>query len=486
MALYSIQVEKHSLGGLIQNPHVVSEIDRFLSERDFVAEPHNVMYSCLRSAVLGNERIDKVLLAQKIKNLGISFKDDVNIFDYIEAISFAPITPAATIKACQELVKLRALRDIDSTCDEMKETLGKRLNEPLADTIAEVDGIYGKQMNSFEHDSDPVLLFDGIYEKIEELGNNPLKEVGIATPYPEFNRLYGGFRKKNLYIIASRAKSGKTTWLNETASEISRIHNIPVLILDTEMSTEEIAFRSSTAKSQVGLWHLKSGNWRKNESSVGKVRSTLPNINKVYNKVYHMSVGNKNVQHIASICRRWCLVVYDYLKIVDSSDTRRQEHQEMGDKVDFMKKLAEELDCPVLTACQNNREGVAAARDVSEIVDDERSVGISDRITHFASAVWILRRRTPDEMVLDTLESGSHKLIEIVVREQGRDAAGHQDFIMRRFPDGKQKYVKNFINFHITDFRVEERGSLRDTIARQNSQFLVSDGDANTTPTETL
>ena len=78
-------------------------------------------------------------------------------------------------------------------------------------------------------------------------------------------------------------------------------------------------------------------------------------------------------------------------------------------------------------------------------------------------------------MHLDTPESGSHKLIEIVVREQGRDAAGHQDFILRRFPDGKQKYVKNFINFHIANFNVEERGSLRDTIARQNAQFLIED-----------
>ena len=499
MALYSIQVEKHVLGGLIQNPNVVAEVDRFVTERDFAAEPHGVIFSCLRSAFLNNEKIDKVLLAQKIKNLGISFKDDINIFDYIEAISFTAVTIDSTVRACQELVKLRALRDLEGTCEDMKSMINKSLNQPLDATIAEIDAVYGKQINAFEMENEPVLLFDGLNEMIEERGNNPMEEVGLATPYPEFNRLYGGFRRKNLYIIASRAKSGKTTWLNETASEMSRIHDIPVLILDTEMSTEEVKWRVGSARSRVGLWHLKTGNWRKNDENIERVRNSMPGVKATYPKVYHMSVGNKSIEKIASLCRRWylkvvgrgndCLFVYDYIKMVDSESNNRKEHQEMGDKVDFCKKLAEELDAPFLTAVQSNRDGVTGARDASEIVDDERSIGMSDRVTWYASGVWILRRRTPDEIALDTPESGTHKLIEVVVREQGRDAAGHQDFILRRFPDGKQRYVKNFINFNLMGFRVEELGSLRDTIARQNSQFLVADEPAvgvRVTDTDTL
>lgn len=486
MALFSIQVEKHALAGLIQNPSIIAEVDRFLSDRDFVAEPHNIIYSCLRSAFLNNDKIDKVLLAQKIKNLGISFKDDINIFDYIEAISFTPVTTQSTIKACSELVKLRVLRDVNGTLDEMKGIIQQSTNEPLDSVVATIDAIYGKQINSFEMEEEPALLFDGINEMVEERGNNPLEEIGLATPYPEFNRLYGGFRRKNLYIIASRAKSGKTTWLDETCSEMSRIHNLPILILDTEMSSEEVKWRVGTARSGgVGLWSLKTGNWRKNEINIERVRSRMPGLKTTYPKVYHMSVGNRSIEKIASMCRRWylkvvgrgndCLICYDYIKMVDPESNNRKEHQEMGDKVDFMKKLAEELDCPVITAVQSNRDGVTGARDVSEIVDDERSIGMSDRVTWYASGVWILRRRVPDEIVLDTPESGTHKLIEVVVREQGRDAVGHQDFILRRFPDGKRKYVKNFINFNISDFAVEERGSLQDTIARQNSQFLVED-----------
>ena len=155
MALYSLQIEKHVLGGLIQNPSVVSDVDGFLGERDFVAEPHNVIFSCLRSAYLNNEKLDKVLLAQKIKNLGISFKDKIDIFDYIESISFTPINPKATIKACQELAKLRAFRDIESTCDRMKEVVNKSVHLELEEVVSTVDAIYGDQINAFSIEDEP-------------------------------------------------------------------------------------------------------------------------------------------------------------------------------------------------------------------------------------------------------------------------------------------------------------------------------------------
>jgi replicative DNA helicase len=484
MALYSLQVEKHVIGGLIQNPDVLADVERFLSERDFVAQPHNVIYSCLRSAFLNREKLDKVLLAQRIKNLGISFKEDLNIFDYIESISFAPITPPATIKACKELIKLRALREIEFTCEEMKDMVNKSINQALETTIAEVDAVYAKRMNSFEIENEPSKLFDEVHEKVEETGNNPVHEVGLETPYPEFNRLYGGLRNKNLYIIASRAKSGKTTFLNELCSEISRMHRIPVLILDTEMSSKEIQFRVAAAKSGVGLWYLETGNWRKSQDMIDKVRSTLPNVKDNY-QVYHMAIGNKKIEEVASICRRWylkvvgrgnkCLICYDYIKMIDKLSGNQQEYQLMGDKVDMIKKLSEELDCPIVTAVQSNRQGITTNRDSSTLIDDESQIGVSDRITWYASAVWILRRRTPDEIALDTPESGTHKLIEAVVRFQGRDAAGHLDYMLRRFPDGKTRYVKNFVNFNVINFAVEERGSLRDSINRQNSQFRIED-----------
>ena len=90
-SIYSIQIEKHVLGGLIKDPKVLPDIERFISEKDFVNEVHQTIYCVLKNAFFNNETIDSVVLAEKIKNIGISFKDDINIYEYLEAISFNTI-----------------------------------------------------------------------------------------------------------------------------------------------------------------------------------------------------------------------------------------------------------------------------------------------------------------------------------------------------------------------------------------------------------
>jgi replicative DNA helicase len=495
MALYSFEIEKHLLGGLIQNPEVFTEIERFLNDKTFYSDLHGTIFSCFRSAFSNDEKIDKVLLAQKIKNLNIKFKGDIDIFSYIDAISFTQINAKATIEAAQELSKLHALRDLDSTCDKIKTEISKNVNQPLDKIVSQMDAIYGEKVSSFNKDGDFCLLGDGLLDLVEERGNNPVEEIGLSTPYPEFNRMYGGLRNKNLYIIAARAKSGKSTFLNDMVSEMSKFHKIPVLVLDTEMSTEETKFRMATAKSGVPLWYLETGNWRKNPTYVEKVRQSLKNVKGEY-RVYHYHVGNKKIEEIASICRRWYLkfvgrgnkglICFDYIKAIDKLTGNQQEYQLMGDKVDMLKKLAEELDIPIVSAVQTNRTGITTNKDSSEIIDDESTIGLSDRITWYATYVGILRRRTSDEIVLDTLESGTHKLIEAVSRWQGKDAAGHQDLIKRTFPDGKTRYIKNFVNIDIQNFKVSEKGSLKDCIARQNAQFKIRDDEKPDSQDETL
>jgi replicative DNA helicase len=483
--LYSLQVEKHSLAGLMRNPHIFADIDRFVSDRDYFVDVHQTIFNCLKNSILLNEKPDKVLLAQKIKNLGISFKSEINIFDYIDSLSFIPVSPEATIEAFRELAKLRVFRELSQNADAIKTHIERHVNDTLDEVVAAIDEIYGEEIQHLSLNDEDEDLFAGLLNLAEERGNNPQEEVGYATPFPEYNRLYGGYRKKNLYIIAARAKAGKSTYLNAVAAEMSKMHDMAVLYLDTEMSTEEQRFRAISAKTGVPMWFVETGNWRKHPQMVAKIRGLLKDV--TCYKVTHRFVGNKNVEQIKSICRRWrlkqgrdkkCMVVLDYVKAVDALTGNKQEYQMMGDKIDAMKKLAEELDLPIVTAVQNNRSGITTSRAVEDIIDDESSVGISDRITWYASSVHILRRRVEEEIVLDTPESGTHKLIELVVRHQGREAAGHQDLIRRKFPNGKVKWVKNFININIQDFHVEERGSLRDSIARQNAQFEVIDEGA--------
>ena len=246
MAIYSLRIEKHVLGGLIKNPIIFPDVERFINEYDFYSDVHNTIFCVIRDTLLKKEKIDKVILSQKIINLGISFKDDISIGDYIENLSFTQITQKATIESAQELLKLRIRREISAGCGDISDWVKQNGNLDIDELVSSCDAKY-----------------------------NPIDETGFLTDYPEFNRLYGGLRPGNLYAIVARPGQGKSTWISDMALKTAVKNNIKVLVVDTEMYTVDIQFRMVAAISGVPIWYLETGNWRKNPEMIEKVRAAF-------------------------------------------------------------------------------------------------------------------------------------------------------------------------------------------------------------------
>ena len=488
-SIYSIKIEKHVLGGLIKEPTLFADVERFVSEKDFINEVHQTIFCVLRSCFINNEAIDPVVLAEKIKNIGISFKDDVNIYDYIEAISFNTINKKGVLEACRELKKLSVRRNLYHKCDDIKKFLKENGEKAVDEIISTADHLYGDLIRDFESaEKEPENLFEGLPELIEETGENPREEFGFSTPYPEFNRLYGGLRPGNIYAIVSRPGQGKSTWILDMCRKTAKLHNIKTLILDTEMSTQDIKFRIASAESGVSLWHLETGNWRRSPELVEKVRNSYDSIKGQC--VYHYPVGNKNIDQICSFIRRWYysnvgrgnpfILGYDYIKLTgEKVGNNWAEHQAIGDKIDKLKKLAEELNCPLVTAMQMNRSGENFNRRAGAVVDDSSAIALSDRLQWFASFVAIFRRKTLDEIAEDGEEFGSHKLVPLKTRFQGKDAAGHHDLVRRVMPDGTVRFSNNFLNFIVRNFNATEAGSLNDIVNRERDTHNLDDPAQN-------
>ena len=491
MPIYSNQVEGYVLGGLLRHPDVLTEVDSFVSAADFYNDVHQTIYCVIREAVLNNEKVDKVLVATKIANLGISSKDDIDIYDYINTLSHTSITRDAVIDSCKELLKTRVRRELCETADLIKEHVTNSSNEDLDSIIASTDSIYSEKISSYSFEDDPENVFDDLEFKIEERGNNPTDDTGLASPYNEFNRLYGGLRGGNIYAIVSRPAQGKTTFINELCLGTAIKNDIPVLVLDTEMTTEEIQFRMAAAKTGVPLWFLETGKWRSEEEMVEKVRGYFQELKT--HKYYHYHVRNKTTDEVCSMIRRWhmkyvgrgnqCVIAYDYVKLTgERVDKNWAEHQAIGEKIDKLKRIAEEINAPLVTAMQMNRSGESFNRNSSNLVDDSSAISLSDRLQWFATFVAIFRRKTLDETALDGERFGTHKLIPLKTRFQGRDAAGHQDLLRRRTIDPSsgqesERFVNNFLNFRVENFKVQEEGSLEDVIRHEQQSFDIQTSD---------
>ena len=80
---------------------------------------------------------------------------------------------------------------------------------------------------------------------------------------------------------------------------------------------------------------------------------------------------------------------------------------------------------------------------------------------------------------MDTDRFGTHKLIPLKTRFQGKDAAGHHDLVKRTFEDGSEKYVNNYLNFSVENFGISEHGSLVDVVEAASEQYELNDDRPN-------
>lgn len=484
MSISSIQVEKHAIGGLIRNQEIFADVDQFVNPNDFYHEVHATIYCVIRDTLSKGQKIDKILLAQKIKDLGVSFKDDINIFNYIDSIAFTQITPKATFEACQKLMELRIRREIFETAEKIQSFVQSTGDKNISQIISLSDAMYNNKISAFNFDEAPRNIFEDAEFVIEKLGENPVTETGLITPHTEYNRMFGGYKNGNIYAIVSRSGEGKSSFLVDTSLKTGEINKVKVLYLDTEMEKFDVQLRMISSFTGVPVWYLETGNWRKNKEMEQLVRAAWPVIKKY--EFFHYHVKNRPIDEVISIIRRWklskvgrenrALIVYDYIKLTgESIDKGWMETQAIGAKVDKLKKVAEEIHAPLLSAMQMNRSGENFGKKSADLTDDSSAISLSDRLLWFATGVGIFRRKTLDELAFSNNQFGTHKYINLKGRFQGKDAMGHMDYMKIQVEKDKHKYVRNYINYELNNFKVMEKGSLKHELDFRNQKFTLDD-----------
>ena len=329
----SVDIEKHVLAGFLKHPQSFFEVSHFINENDF-SNGHKTIFSIIKGQVMKSQPLDPVIIAEKIKNLGISFKNDFDIFDYIESLTFLKISQKSLAEACRNLKTITIRREISDTALSISQSMANSGDKSADEIITMADQMYNDKITAYDLDSNPEDLFQDIDKLIETRASNPITQTGFLTPFKNFNKNYGGLRPGELYAWVSRPKHGKSTILSHIASQATLINpNLNALILDTEMQTEVIKFRIASSITGIPMWHLETGNFKNNKELLAKWNSKKTELQKAHGKVKHLQVSGKPIAEIESIIQRWYLgqvgrgnpaiVVYDYIKLTGEADKNK-------------------------------------------------------------------------------------------------------------------------------------------------------------------
>ena len=197
---------------------------------------------------------------------------------------------------------------------------------------------------------------DGVREALRGL-RTPAHERGLQTGIPGLDRLLGPLVAKNLLVIAARPGGGKSALAAQIAENVAR-RGHGVLFVSAEMSLTEIQSRRILGESGLSESRIADGRLSLAESS-----DLEEAVDAVASRPFYILEGTPSPTEIRVHARRvradehgLGLVVVDYLQLLAAQSKFQSRENAVSEMSRALKKLAGDLEVPVVAACQLNRE----------------------------------------------------------------------------------------------------------------------------------
>ena len=427
--LENVASERAVLAGLMQHgQECLVEVEAFVKEDTFTLEQNSIVFRCLTHALRENERVEftDVLSSARALNLDTYLEKDESV-KHLRAIANTPIDIGNVEGHAKRLARLSFARRLQSETREIYLSMNKITgDEPLASILACAEEPIQQICMDFmkEDELSPKSIGEDIDEYLEHLRENQGKSIGIPTGMASFDAaIGGGLRRGGVNLISARPKTGKSVVADNVALHIADNLNIPVLVLDTEMSKQDHWDRMLANISNIPINDIGSGAIYEDPAKVDAVKLAA---NKLKSIPYdYISISGRPFEEILSIAKRWllkevgydengkmrdCVIIYDYLKLMSSSSISNNmaEFQVLGFQITQLHDFCVKYDCACLSFVQLNRDGIT-----KESTD---AVSGSDRLIWLCTSFTIFKDKTEEEILTDGKQHGNKKLVPIVQR----------------------------------------------------------------------
>ena len=426
--LQDAAAERAVLAGLCQyGLDCYLDID-FITADHFSDEMNQILFNCIHKSISNNSKVELSSILSAANDLGV--QDHVNSkqeISFIRSLFNFPIHKENAGIHAAKIAKLKLARDLKKTLktcendlnsisgDEDIMDLISKVEEPILDATAD---IYQSSNKNTE------IIGNDIQDYISYLAENPCDIAGIPTGFTAYDlAIGGGLRRKSVDLIAARPKVGKSMFGDAVAINVAQNSNIPVLMLDTEMSKEDHLNRILANLSGVDINKISTGKFSENEIEKEKVKVAGDKLKSI--PYHYLSIAGQPFENILAVMRKWiyqhvgfdengktkdCLIVYDYLKLMgsESISSSMQEYQVLGFQITKLHNFCVKYDVPCLSFVQLNRDGIT--KESTDVVSG------SDRLIWLCTSFSIFKMKSDEEIADDGVEAGNRKLVPVVAR----------------------------------------------------------------------
>lgn len=422
----SIEAEQAVLGSVFLDPDTVVGALEFIEAKDFYRRGHQLIFQTMLDLNNNNEAIDIVTITNALESK--NQLEDVGGMAYLAELAVT-VPTAANMEHYAKIVEQKSiLRNLIRTATEIV-TKGYEEGDELAAILDEAERsileVSEKRSRSGFLSISEVL--NTSIARIDDLYQNDEEITGLPTGYKALDKMTAGLQKEELIILAARPAVGKTAFALNIAQNIGTKTDKTVAIFSLEMGAESLVNRMLCAEGSIDASNLRTGNLSEEEWQ--NLIVAMGSLSKA--SIYIDDTPGIRVAEIRAKCRRLKqekgelgLILIDYLQLIEGTG-RESRQQEVSEISRQLKKLAKELDVPVMALSQLSR-GVEQRQDKRPVLSDIRESGSieqdADIVAFLYRDDYYDREEGDDEEEADM--AGQDNIVEVIIEKNRSGARG--------------------------------------------------------------
>jgi replicative DNA helicase len=380
----NIEMEEAILGAMLLSERAREDAARVgLKAKDFAKPIHPKIFEAIRAADEAGA-VDEQCVAAILLDRGqlVDIGGTVHLFTLTQRV---PAIANAKAYADEVIEQSRRRWLVNVGHDIARMGYQQATEEDVSQLINRAGELVAGLDDSTPADfTDLDTLLSPMYEALSERYNSG-EPPGIPTGFDAFDTITGGLHRKELTVLAARPGMGKSAWATNVAQHMTVEQGRHVAFITLEMGEGEVASRVVSSASEVPGSRLRQT--RPEAEDFPKVLDAMNRIRRQAPGRFHIDAsGSATPFSIRTKCRRLNrrlgrdgarldLVVVDYMQLVDADGGRRENrNQEVSYISRQMKRLAMELEVPVLALSQLNR-GLEMRPDKRPMLGDLRDSG---------------------------------------------------------------------------------------------------------------
>ncbi|GMA48206.1 replicative DNA helicase [Tetragenococcus muriaticus] len=419
-----IEAEQAVLGAIFLDSDAIIEAMELLVPNSFYRRSHQIIFQCMMQLNDRNEAIDLITLKAEIEKS--NSLEDIGGISYLTELS--QISPtSSSISYYAKIVDDKAtLRQLIQTANKIV-TTGFEQNENVQEIVEDAEKSIMEvseksNSNGFQSIAD---VLNQTIENIDELAQNNEEITGLPTGYKALDKMTAGLQKDELLIIAARPAVGKTAFALNIAQNVGTKTDNTVAIFSLEMGAESLVSRMLCAEGSIDANHLRTGQltdeeWRNLIVAMGSLSKA---------SIYIDDTPGIKVSEIRARCRKLAqetgnlgLILIDYLQLIEGSG-RESRQQEVSEISRQLKKIAKELNVPVVALSQLSR-GVEQRQDKRPVLSDIRESGSIEQDADIVAFLYrddYYQRENEDE---EEEKTNNDNVIEVIIEKNRNGARG--------------------------------------------------------------